>query len=486
MFTKKRLLYLLFALLWIGVTIIGYFGHDAIKSIYEGNASIFNRLIGGQDTIPLSVYYNAFDESYHLLLLLCVFFTLVTPGLYKLLSLESNIKQFDLKDYLLFTFLAIMFLLTASASWQGYVDNNNWRIADWLINYQGGFVRRGLLGEVYFGLWNITGIKPGSFVFITQVLCYFIFYLFTGLLLRRQNNLLAYIVLIISPFIFTYHLHDIQGGFRKEILYLALFSSYVWLMLTTKPGTQKIASILVLLIYPVLVLSHEMLAVFLPYFLMLYFYKSEYFEKKDLFYVSIYVGLSVIAFLLALIYTGSEQHVSEICNSLKEHAAVNCESLGAIAALSESTGYGRDIVQSNIARNDYIWKYLICSLLALIAYIPIANRFSIISSSAAVKMLFLSTVIGTIPLFFVAVDWGRFIYIHLVSLMIVSMASPLAADATGGITAGIKDYIQRINFGNKIIKYSLYMGVVALLFIYALTWHIPHSGHKEIMLHYLF
>ena len=236
-------------------------------------------------------------------------------------------------------------------------------------------MRRGLLGEVYFRLWNITGIKPGSFVFITQVMCYFIFYLFTGLLLRRQNNLLAYIVLIISPFIFTYHLHDIQGGFRKEILYLALFSSYVWLMLTTKPGTQKIASILVLLIYPVLVLSHEMLAVFLPYFLMLYFYKSEYFEKKDLFYVSIYVGLSVFAFFLALIYTGSEQHVSEICNSLKEHAAVNCESLGAIAALSESTGYGRDIVQSNIARNDYIWKYLICSLLALIAYIPIANRF---------------------------------------------------------------------------------------------------------------
>src|SRR5262245_54468967 len=46
-----------------------------------------------------------------------------------------------------------------SLSW----GHDNWGMTDWLINYQGGFVRRGLPGELFYRLSHLTGIPANEF-----------------------------------------------------------------------------------------------------------------------------------------------------------------------------------------------------------------------------------------------------------------------------------------------------------------------------------
>ncbi|EHL32856.1 hypothetical protein [Legionella drancourtii] len=65
----------------------------------------------------------------------------------------------------LIPYLSIIFLLTALGSWQAFLTHSTWHMGDWLINYQGGFVRRGFLGEFIYQLANYTTINPGFYVF---------------------------------------------------------------------------------------------------------------------------------------------------------------------------------------------------------------------------------------------------------------------------------------------------------------------------------
>jgi len=98
-------------------------------------------------------------------------------------------------------FLILVFLDTVRLALVGLRENHAWKVGDWLINYQGGFVRRGLIGEFILSISSWSGFEPALFVVILQSLCYLIFFFFALLLLRQQKSLQLYVLLIFSPFI---------------------------------------------------------------------------------------------------------------------------------------------------------------------------------------------------------------------------------------------------------------------------------------------
>ena len=63
--------------------------------------------------------------------------------------------------YLIFLLLFSFIFLSKTYD----VDTNN-AIAEWLINYQGGFGRRGLLGEIFVQISLVTDINLKSLIFI--------------------------------------------------------------------------------------------------------------------------------------------------------------------------------------------------------------------------------------------------------------------------------------------------------------------------------
>ena len=148
--------------------------------------------------------------------------------------LSSNNVEKILQKSLPYFFI-LVFITTIAGALSGYVEHNSWKMGDWLINYQGGMVRRGLLGEMLYQLSYLTHINPGLYATMLQVFFYGVFLFFSYALLRQQRSLLPYAFLIFSPFIFTFQINDLQGGFRKEIIYLALLAFVVWSTRNLKP-----------------------------------------------------------------------------------------------------------------------------------------------------------------------------------------------------------------------------------------------------------
>lgn len=75
--------------------------------------------------------------------------------------------------FLMLVFLAFSFIETYCYEWC---------FGDWLINYQGGIVRRGLLGELFFIFSKITGYKLIPIIAVFQIILYGIFIFYTSLL----------------------------------------------------------------------------------------------------------------------------------------------------------------------------------------------------------------------------------------------------------------------------------------------------------------
>ena len=49
-----------------------------------------------------------------------------------------------------------------------------WNFYDWLYNYEGGFIRRGLTGEILFAITDFTGISPVLAVSLLSLSCFVI------------------------------------------------------------------------------------------------------------------------------------------------------------------------------------------------------------------------------------------------------------------------------------------------------------------------
>jgi len=357
-------------------------------------------------------------------------------------------------------FLTLIFIATLLDAYTGYVAHNGWKMGDWLINYQGGMIRRGLLGELFYQLSQFTQVNPGFYVFLFQVLFYAIFFIFSYQLLIRQHHVWPYILLIFSPFIFTFQINDLQGGYRKEVIYFALLAFIAYAAKTLEHKVFERILYLALLLYPAIILTHEMLAIFLPYLLVVYASVTDL-TKKRIWIISCLLVPSIISFLVCIAYPVAPSQTTAILQSLTQ-AGYPIDS-GAIAWLNIPTSYAVNEVIQITRQTHYFAFYVLVLLLALIAYLPLRKHLSFIFHKQLSLFLVTISITGTIALCFIALDWGRFIYIHLVSLFIVSLiASPSV----------------RVDKKNE--KCPLFNNTASRLFVvffftaYALLWHIPH------------
>lgn len=120
--------------------------------------------------------------------------------------------------------LAVVFgYVVATLVWVVCRDTGHgWKTADWLINYQGGFVRRGLIGQTIFSLGRFgnpvyiaTALQTGLFAAVV----------WQASRLPGARDRLGWMILL-SPLLMLFYLYDHSGSMRKEMLgflFLLLF-----------------------------------------------------------------------------------------------------------------------------------------------------------------------------------------------------------------------------------------------------------------------
>lgn len=112
---------------------------------------------------------------------------------------------------------------------------NNFSYTEFLINFEGGFVRRGLVGQGLFELIKLTGWNPYT---VMQVFCGVVFIVVLSFFLYKfkQNNLNWWI--LFSPFLFGLTLYII----RKDYLCYAIMIMVLYLFRDRKINSLKLFS----------------------------------------------------------------------------------------------------------------------------------------------------------------------------------------------------------------------------------------------------
>ena len=128
--------------------------------------------------------------------------------------------MFFLKKYenlFLFYILIVSVLSVYYLMGLNIVITNN-AIAEWLINYQGGFVRRGFLGEFVYQISLFFKLNLRFVFLILQIFLYLTYYyLIYRLLTNISYNYLIFVT-IFSPLFILFPIAELEALGRKEVI----------------------------------------------------------------------------------------------------------------------------------------------------------------------------------------------------------------------------------------------------------------------------
>jgi len=391
------------------------------------------------------------------------------------------------KNFLFFTVILFFSIYSTFGVFHSALSFN-WTFQDWLINYEGGFVRRGLSGQIikeasefffsdnkqlYFGLQ----INYVYFYFIT-FLCLLFYYQFYSFLKKELINIKHWFI-IFSPLSIPFILYNYQTIGRKEILLFIIFLSFVFLL---KRVEKKETSILFLIIsIPLLLLIHEGMFFFISVFFIISLFEVNPSNKKLIYYSLSFLFFLILFFLfLTIIFKGNNSHVEDICTSLSNYPIKDCKKISAIEMLSNKHTLKNEfnVFWIRAFHDKYIPYYIFFSALAFFPLITtlykykfhvyLKNRTLNVNSLIIILIIF----INAFPLFLFTHDWGRWLNVIYILSLITFFH----------LKSSNKVYLANNNeiffYRGRIRKFLLSV----LLILYA-TLNISYFGGYQYMLH---
>ena len=76
------------------------------------------------------------------------------------------LKKFIKNNLTLSLLLVLSLIIIINNFFRFFQNNSVYEFDPWLSNYQGGFVRRGIPGEIFYQIYNFFNIHLGWMVFI--------------------------------------------------------------------------------------------------------------------------------------------------------------------------------------------------------------------------------------------------------------------------------------------------------------------------------
>jgi len=349
-----------------------------------------------------------------------------------------------------------------------FQNKTSHQFVPWLSNYQGGFVRRGLPGEFFFQLHELSSIHLGWITFIFVCILYFLFYLIFFNLIKKIKLNILFIFAIFSPISFYFPILNSKATGHKDIIFLLFLSLFCYLIPKIK---KKHANYTMILLIILVVLSHDGLIFFIPYLIIpfLTFYRFKNFREAliNLLPTSI---ISIVLMILIYNFKGTEQHVIEICNSIKSYAHSECENIGQISTLkyvlTDNIMQKSKLVYGGLSVYPAYFKiYITGFIIGFMPLIILYNKSKFQSSIPGIKinsLLFLFfPLIASFPIYYIAADWGRYLHISYISSLVL-----------------IIFFLQNNIFDMKKIKLSTKSFISKIIFlfifiIYSFGWTVP-------------
>ena len=313
-------------------------------------------------------------------------------------------------------YLIILLLFSYFFLYFKHQVGNDSTISEWLINYEGGFTRRGFIGQIAILLSRLFESDLRWTIFLFQsFFCTAYFFLLWYLLKDLKNNRIINLS-IFTPIFILYPIAEIEVLARKEIIVFTLFLVYILF-----PLNHWFKNILLILFSFFSVLIWEPTLFFFP-LIFLYLIIENKIDKVDFKLVKLILlmspGVLLALYIIANPFSDNQWEVmaSVLNNEFNERCYMACGLL-----ISKSTLIQQ--FQGNAGKYSFevIFRY---SLIIIIGFYPLALllKNSVIKSKNLVilrnfKNLLTPSCIAIFPvilLFAMGYDWGRWVNISYV------------------------------------------------------------------------
>ena len=299
-----------------------------------------------------------------------------------------------------------------------YLKHNegfNWSISEWLINYQGGFTRRGLGGEINIFIANSFSISLRDAIFFTQVVAHSSFLLLLFLFLKNLKLNIPQIFAFFSPLFLLYPIAELEALGRKEMFIFLFFISVI--LLSEKKFPPIILNLLIFVFFPILCLLWEQVILFAPFFAVILIQKnkliifSETLKKLLIIFFPTIITILII-FILPLSNEGHEF----MCKFLETKFSERC--YGSAELLLKNTIYFDTFYIHK--KTDFI-DYLRYFMIFFVGFLPIhlciykakfINIENFVTKNFKPIFLFLTLYSPLSLLYAFGHDWGRWIHIQ--------------------------------------------------------------------------
>ena len=316
--------------------------------------------------------------------------------------------------------LFILFIFFTAVFWlyQKHTVGNDSTISEWMINYQGGFTRRGIIGEICFQLADFFNLNLRFVIFLFQSFLYLIYSILIYFFIKNVPKNILTIIAIYSPIFLLYPVSEIEVLARKEIF---LYVGFIIFLIISNINTSKNSPLIyIFLIFPILCLIWEPFIFFFPFaaYIILIRNNEDSFKIITLKIILSFSSsiLLVIIILLNLLTTDEYLLMADsLMNRFGETCYMSCASLG-----NNSTIKGQFTGVLNLLSSSVIFRYSVVLLIGfsalfiLIYNTKLKNRLIYLNSPVYnwlfSKNLFLTFIILLFPsfiLFAIMTDWGR-------------------------------------------------------------------------------
>ena len=284
-----------------------------------------------------------------------------------------------------------------------YYENYLISFSSWTINYAGGINRRGLIGEIL--TYSYIGIDLKLLVALIIALVYAAIFYSVWIIFKNANQNYLSTLIMISPYYFLFVVNDFRGGNFKEILGLL---SFVLLVLYNFKKDNKLI-ILSILLYTVSIFSHTVNLFIFP-IIIFYIYKYSIIQNKKIIYT---IYTAIVALLVSFVYsplTANNYFDTKIwCSNLISNFNLKNSCNDLLVGNMLDFKLNASLVQTI----EYTFSNLTpFTLLNYLALFLLANSYIFktkffVDNKKELILIYLSFT----PLFVIALDWGRWLYI---------------------------------------------------------------------------
>lgn len=357
--------------------------------------------------------------------------------------IERITRYFNIKVFIYFLTAVTAAYTLAFTCYYNFKDDG-YILADWLINYQdGGFKRRGLSGSFFFLLQDLTGLRLNYLVYFFQFMIISVFFLLYTKLIRYKMTDLLYLSLLLSPIGFIGLLNTVTYVGKKEFIVFLLFTWFVYALDRNRLPRDKEYFFCTALF--VTVLLHEIMVFYVPYFALALYLKTGEIQFKR--YIKYFLAVGIPALIIFLF----GKNVNE------------GKSLEILAARGVHPVYG--IFYWNIDERQYIIQhkkeYLLYGVSLALSVFHIGYYLKFLNSRKLLSIALVCTFLFSLPLFYLAIDWGRWMYIHMIMIIILF---------TLKLPEGASSYtFERITVNKKFY-------ITAVIILLSLIYRVEMSG----------